>query len=389
MDSERLKQLEQAEQELRRRRERGKLAQRAFRKRQGKKTVTDGNNETQRLKAAIEAIARVARQDDRPELLQAIREAAESAGSEFDLQKSANDDTNSDTNSKSAAKRSSPLLDIVKPVTESQAASTGLTAITQESSLCSSGFTNWRSSNEKMTSLRARMNSERVRPRFDYGLWFNTDRFIRMDSPPLDIVPYLGPGMATFAGRIFWAAGEYLLNLCRRAEAYADTNPIAAREANEKIWGMVQHSPPLHNVRYIIALAEARREFRDRGYIEGNNPAGETDSAKLLQEHVLADYRSRGEDATLWLSPRAVENELRKRLSYKSYRSLEHALQLWDSKQAGPSLEVAKSLIHALARTFICFGDGPRWRADRVSTLLGGNIQTEPSQNESTNLVGP
>ncbi|KAI0139570.1 hypothetical protein F4776DRAFT_677563 [Hypoxylon sp. NC0597] len=376
MDSERLRQLEQAEEELRRRRERGKLAQRAFRNRHGKKASKDKRNETQKLKAAIEAIAKVASQDDRPELLQAIREAAEAAGSKLDLQNSTNGCHNGNIYPKSALGPSLLLLNTGDPATANQAASTSLTTTTQCGFNCTGGFAEWRLNNQKTTSCGTRLDSETVRPRLDYGLWFNTDRFMRMDSPPLDIVPYLGPGMTTFAGRIFWASGEYLLNLCRRAEAYADTNPSIAKDANEKIWGMVQHSPPLHNVRYIIALAEARREFRDRGYIEGNNPAGETDSAELLQEHVLADYRSRGDDATVWLSPRAVENELRGRLGCVSYRTLEHALQLSDSKRTGPLPEVVKSLIYTLASTFICFGDGPRWRADRVSALFDRKILT-------------
>ncbi|OTA74930.1 hypothetical protein M434DRAFT_39119 [Hypoxylon sp. CO27-5] len=376
MDLERLRQLEQAEEELRRRRERGKLAQRAFRNRRGKKVSKDKHNEAQKLKVAIEAIARVARQDDRPELLQAIREAAEATGSGLDLQNSTNGCHKGDKDPRVAGGLSLPLLNAGDPTTVNQGASTSLTTTTQGGSNCTGDFVGGRLNNQKMTACGTRLGSEIVRPRLDYGLWFNTNRFMRMDSPPLDIVPYLGLGMTTFAGRIFWASGEYLLNLCRRAEAYADTNPSAAKDANEKIWSMVQHSPPLHNVRYIIALAEARREFRDRGYIEGNNPAGETDSAELLQEHVLADYRSRGDDATLWLSPRAVENELRKRLGWASYRSFEHALQLWDLKQAGPSIEVARSLIYTLASTFICFGDGPRWRTDRVSALFDGNIPT-------------
>lgn len=239
----------------------------------------------------------------------------------------------------------------------------------------SSSWADWKLKHQKTTPFAGRPDAGFMNPRSDYGLWFDTYRFMRIDDPPLDIVPYLGRGEATFAGRLFWACGEHLLDMCQKAEFYARANPRAAREANERIWNMVQHSPPLHNTRYIIALAEARREFRDRGYIEGNNPAGELDSAEVLQQHVLADYESRGQDMAGWLSPITVELELRKRLSREGSKRFEKALQLWDSKPTqNPLGEVLQSLIQNLAFTFVCFGDGPRWRADRVSAIFGGDM---------------
>ncbi len=41
-------------------------------------------------------------------------------------------------------------------------------------------------------------------PRLTYGLWFEPDRAIRIVHPPRDIVPYVGDGMRSFAGAIFW-----------------------------------------------------------------------------------------------------------------------------------------------------------------------------------------
>lgn len=56
-------------------------------------------------------------------------------------------------------------------------------------------------------------------PRLDYGLWFEGTSFMRLVDPPLDIVPYLGAGMYTLAGRINWACTEYLVGVCRRVAA--------------------------------------------------------------------------------------------------------------------------------------------------------------------------
>ncbi|KAI2464242.1 hypothetical protein F4781DRAFT_82375 [Annulohypoxylon bovei var. microspora] len=377
MASGRLKHLENAEEELRRRRERGRLAQRAFRKRQSNKVSKSESNETQKilkLKAAIEEIVRVTRSDDRPELVRAVRDAAELSGS--DLRRSIEISGGRDEDGKATAgpSHSLPNTENLAPMNETRP--TGSMSTTQETFVHHESWADLRLNNQKPTSFETRMDLERVKPRSDYGLWFDTSRFLRINDPPLDIVPYLGKGMKTFAGRLFWNSGEHLLDLYRKAEAYVKTNPPVAREANEGIWNMVQHSPPLHNIRYIIALAEARREFRDRGYIEGNNPAGEADSGELLNEHVLADYRSRGDDATIWLSPEGVEIELRGRMSGGLYRRLESVLEVWDLNQAGdPLAKVVQSLVHTLSKSCICFGNGPRWRADRVAALFNGSVQ--------------
>ncbi|KAI1377160.1 hypothetical protein F4677DRAFT_444964 [Hypoxylon crocopeplum] len=372
MDSERLKQLEKAEEELQRRRERGKLAQRAFRKRQSKAS-RDKRDETQKLKAAIEEIVRAAGHNDHPELLRAIREAAETAG--LDAQPLLVNDSGGDTEDSTIARTSPPLPEPRDLVSVSGNSPLRTTDTPQEMAIPNIQTECWLN-DRAQTPPETGVALGWMSPRLDYGLWFDTCRFVRTEEPPQDIVPYLGKGKNTFAGRLFWTCVDYLLKLCRKAESYERTNPRLAKEVKEKIWSMIQHSPPLHNVRYILALAEARLEFRDRGYIEGDNPAGDSDSAKLLFGHVIADYTSRGEDTTVWLSPIEVECELRRRLSHSSFSHLEHALQLWDTNQGkGPLAEVVEPLIQRLVCNSICFGDGPRWRIDHVSAILNGNIK--------------
>ncbi|KAI2777938.1 hypothetical protein F4815DRAFT_447740 [Daldinia loculata] len=373
MEPGRLKQLEQAEEELRRRRERGKIAQRAFRKRQSN-TSRDKRNETQRLKEAISKIVRVARHDDRPELVKAIQEAAGVTGLDEHVVAELCDEGGNQT--RRITKPSQPSPSSRDLLSTNTVSSTGLGTNTQGIPPSIGARSGWILKSQDSTPLGRGTDIGWMSTRLDYGLWFDTSRFIRVDKPPSDIIPYLGKGMSTFAGRLFWACGELLLEQCRRAELYAHTNPRVAREAREVIWNMVQHSPPLHNVRYIIALAEARREFRDRGYIEGDNPAGEIDSAFILQEQVMNDYKSKGQDATGWLSPMAVELELRRCLSLESSRQLDRVLQIWDSNQVeGPLLDMIQSLIWKLAASYICFGDGPRWRVDRVLALFSGSVQ--------------
>lgn len=313
----------------------------------------------------------MARRDDRPELLWAITEAAEVAG--LDTQ-NFSENNNAMDEGKISTTRPSQSLPITKDATrKKEASAVEEITVTQDSSISSNCRAHTAAFVEKRLDLR------RASPRLEHGLWFDTYRYMRIDSPPLDIVPYLGKGRSTFPGRLFWACGEHMLDLCRTIESHEHVNPRVAREATQRIWNMVHHSPPLHNVRYIRALAEARIEYRDRGYIEGNNPAGEVDSAQNLQNLVVADYESRGEDKTVWLSPEDVEAHLRKRMSGESYKNFQYVLQLWDSNQDQcrcPLTDLVQSLIQNLARSCTCFGDGPRWRADRISAILSGSIQS-------------
>ncbi|KAI1086819.1 hypothetical protein F5B19DRAFT_487208 [Rostrohypoxylon terebratum] len=379
MDCGRLKELENAEEELRRRRERGKLAQRAFRKRQRNKASKEKRNDTQmsqRLKAAIDEIVKVARSDDRPELLRAIREAAEASGSHARESGEMGDDGVEEETSHGESSTPCPSSNKDDLITTCTTTSYNRGS-TEQTTSQNGNRLDLRLNNQRSNSSGTGMSSERMTPRLDYGLWFDAGRFVRIDDPPRDIVPYLGKGMKTFAGRLFWKCGECLLDLCRKAEAYDNINPLVAREANERIWNMVQHSPPLHNTRYIIALAEARREFRDRGYIESNNPAGEADSAEILHKQVLEDYEKRGGDVAIWLSPTEVENELRRLMSDGLCGRVERVLENWGFNPEGdPLTKMVQSLIHAMSNSFICFGNGPRWRADRVAAMFNGSAQS-------------
>ena len=57
----------------------------------------------------------------------------------------------------------------------------------------------------------------------DRGLWNDEFSFLRVVDPPPDIVPYLGEGMFTLAGRVMWACADYLMSVCRRAAAVSSS----------------------------------------------------------------------------------------------------------------------------------------------------------------------
>ncbi|CAJ2510432.1 Uu.00g051350.m01.CDS01 [Anthostomella pinea] len=402
MDRQRLEELQAAEEELRRRRERGRVSQAQFRKRQSQASQVM-RDENQQLKAAIEDIVKVARRSDRDDLLRAVIRAAEAAGvvaPELVSGSDADEDTVVEgtigapcsitaaaSSTTHAASSSGPYVSIAMSTPVTSGVEPGRPTSIGESAVA---FSNETSAYTSWTGPAQRL---------DYSVWIDASRFMRLINPPAGIVPYLGEGRHSFAGRVFWACCHYTANLCELALPYrhAQLRPPAyavqrGKEADARLRKLIQHSPPLQNVRYIKAMADARLEYREQGYIEGPNAAaGEEDSAALLQLQVAADYAERGEDQSKWLSPSAVEYHLRRQLGSVGFSRLEHTLRSCDAGADSGSLSnvdggglpvvrdqvpiLVRLLVQKLAETFICFGDGPRWRTERVSALFSGDVE--------------
>ncbi|EMR67429.1 hypothetical protein UCREL1_5550 [Eutypa lata UCREL1] len=391
-DEKRLKQLQAAEEELQRRRERGKLSQRAFRKRQSKASQ-DTREQNEKLKAAIEELVRVAGCNDRPELRKAIRNAALIAGVD------ARELDGPDDGGEGAVHFNNVDIDTA-----------AINVISIISGEPDPAITIGPPDFYPPTAAASSSSQQRRRPlspRLDYGLWFEGTSFMRLVDPPLDIVPYLGEGMYTLAGRINWACTEYLVGVCRRVAAASSLSacsttgrsidPEAALRGCAEIRRMVQHSPPLHDVRYVKAMAETRLDFRRRGYIlvpkdsseDATACAGKRDSAARLQRQVERDYAARGQETHVWATPEDVAQHVRAQLGDKGFARLEDMLRYQDNSPRitrppgyvdgdghsddgmfGQTYALLRLLIQNLAESFVCFGDGPRWRADRVAALF-------------------
>lgn len=224
-------------------------------------------------------------------------------------------------------------------------------------------------------------------------------RATKIFNPPREIVPFLGEGRWTFAGQLYWACADYIISLCRLVTSPHTPTPWFGdlshspnpREAEDRAWDLLQHSPPLRNLRLAQALAEAQRSYRDMGWIPGDSPAvkcGEEqeDIGTLLRKEVEADYASRGHDLSAWMTIPQLEGHMRRQLGAAAFQKLERAavavatangatLKAVDSGGvvAGHDEEVraiTRLLIRNLAESYTCFGDGPRWKADRISVLF-------------------
>ncbi|KAI1736612.1 hypothetical protein F4680DRAFT_252238 [Xylaria scruposa] len=384
-----------AEEELRRRRERGRQSQARFRKRQAQ-AAREAQAENERLRAAIADIVNVAGGGDRlgPNLLNAIRAAADVAGVNT-----------------SALEKEDEVVAVVKRGAVVQAlpmttrGSDGLTPTPSRGAgnrSASRGYLphggTWRS-----RSSSTSQSSGRLSPRLDYGIWVDSRRATKVSIPPHEIVPFLGPGRWTFAGQLYWACADYMISLCRLVTSPHTPTPWfgdlsrcpSPREAEDRVWDLLQHSPPIHSVRLAQALAESQRAFRDIGWIPGDSPvvpcSGEgEDIETLLRKEIEANYIARGHDLSAWMTIFQLEGHMRRQLGAAAFEKLERAT-VAVAVANSPTVKVADNseivavhdeevrtitrvLIRNLAESYTCFGDGPRWKADRVSMLFTENM---------------
>ncbi|KAI3325215.1 hypothetical protein HD806DRAFT_521518 [Xylariaceae sp. AK1471] len=392
-----------AEEELRRRRERGKLSQARFRKKQAQ--VSQGiQDENRRLKAAIADIVRATQHSDRYTLLGAIRDAAGVAGVDASsLDEAAYDNDLIEKpviRERSAMVRSStsPLsLSLETCRREERSRSDTSSSKSSSASPITKTWSNTSESQSYYSSWRSSLGASiptHCDPRLDYGIWVDASSAVRISKPPPDIVPFLGSGRYTFAGQLYWACADYIVSLCRVVTTprspsswFSDQtgdrpNP---KEAEDRLWHALQHTPPVGSVRLAQALAEAQLEFRDKGYIYGDSPASNENTGTLLRQEIEAAYVARGQDLSVWMNITELEKHMRRQLGSQAFSRLERAMADYnktspkamdDGPAADPDVRmIVRLLMKNLVESYTCFGDGPRWRADCVSVLFGENMR--------------
>ncbi len=212
--------------------------------------------------------------------------------------------------------------------------------------------------------------SGRMSPRFNYGLWLDPARGLKIYKPPIDIAPYLGVGMYNVAGRINWACLDY---------GYA-----CLQEAFEKDWGkqmcpeslppnsasrifveqILRHPKPLHDVAFLFALLEAREEFRRLGYMRGDRLGANVESSQILDRRLREDFRSRGIKRDEYWSPLDVERYIQKKMGFFEFLAFQSALSCEEIE--GPNMEVLRPLTATLVQSSTCLGDGPRWKVSHA-----------------------
>ncbi|KAK7226979.1 hypothetical protein V2G26_014982 [Clonostachys chloroleuca] len=314
-----------------RRRERGRQAQAAFRKRQAhaSQKLKDHNRD---LKDKIEKVVNATCGDERPELLDAIASLAHSV--DVDITRL--------IQGKETGYQSSQDI-IIDPRTRDFMYESGDPG---------------RYDVPPSTFLQRRV---------DYGVWLDPLHYTKVSLPPEDIVPYLGPGAKTFAGRLFWFVMEHGHSKCD----YPHPDQAMMRKR------VLGHAKAMDGIRppFIKAMVEARIQYKQTGEIcHENAAAGESDLATAVCSQVLEEYQATGRDPTLWLSCLSTETHIRSLVGDGIFDST-------DSFSGSGVDPFHHSLLEGiqcrLYDTFVCFGDGPRWTTEMVNEALQEWISSE------------
>ncbi|KAH6971651.1 hypothetical protein BKA56DRAFT_594692 [Ilyonectria sp. MPI-CAGE-AT-0026] len=328
--------------ELRRRRERGRQSQASFRKRQAAAT-RQLKDENRRLKGAITKIINATHVDEYSDLLESIFDAVEEAGIEAERpvrRGITKDHTGHLVNSQ----RRRDHVDIEKDAAVYAMAN----AFVQNSS------------DEKRPGSGLSSLPSINPPRLTSGAWLDPMHYTRSPLPPEDIIPYLGNGSKTFAGRLFWSFMEHKQIGCKHSHPEL---PVLMR-------GCLSHSNITKdaNFSFIQATMEARREFARTGTISMEHAAaGEADLGLVLRDHILKEYHAEGKDPRSWLSCIGIEERVKSMFGNDNFRLLERAAR----GEGGSGLQETLSNMNCrLYNTASCFGDGPRWNVNVVDSLF-------------------
>ncbi|KAM0549805.1 hypothetical protein ACHAPJ_009244 [Fusarium lateritium] len=325
-------------------RERSRVAQREYRKRHASKFQTL-KDENQRLRNALKKIDRLAlkRGGKDQDLETALVEAREMIGLE----------NNRDDQALATSSSSSGSSDLTE-ITSSR--------LTYLSRLLSSDI--------HLHAQSLGQNLEPPRLSLEQQMWTNTDRLVRIYESPSDAGKYLGDGLYTFAGTLYWACTRNTVSLWETYKLQMLGKPgLPAMNPMDRLFN---HSKHLGDRRFLLSLALARLEYKHKGFID--LPHASTEMA--WNNSVLPDLRrkmeleleAKGQSLDWWKTPDDVQNHLMKYLEPSEVGELQ---ALVEGRGSEAVLTKYQPLVEMLIDQFVCFTDGPRWNLIYVAMAVG------------------
>ncbi|CVL03171.1 uncharacterized protein FPRN_00086 [Fusarium proliferatum] len=320
--------------ELTRRRERGRRSQAAFRKRQAQSNhaLADQNA---RLKQVIQRLLDVAQGDERQEMLDILRELALAA-------------------------------DIEAPPSVSQIETVCPSTGPSDSDIITTDATSFQSFSSISLPISPPQSTQY---RLECGMWLDPLHYLRVSLPPQDILPYLGAGAETFAGLLFWSVMEHYQTVCTQ------------HNAKTVIQKGLKHSKATEDIKpsFIETMAKARVEYKQTGSIsQAHAVAAEKDLGLVLCNLIETEYRSTGKDPDQWLSCIGIEKRLSKTMSHDELDEMRKAALGKGNTILHHRLEDVKCRLYD---SCVCFGDGPRWDVKMVDELFVPVIRYRGEKN--------
>ncbi|KAH8676390.1 hypothetical protein BX600DRAFT_432900 [Xylariales sp. PMI_506] len=359
-----------------RRRQRARLAQRAFRQRQVD-ALEKLEKEVAALRSVIRDISHISSTVGNPELNQAVRRAVEVANIESGQDghlRPLSPNAGSRTNQRPVSPEwinqfDGPklLLQSDHYVPQSRISVAGRTFADRKYSRLFSAaeaLTNLPqvhvTGDTAEESLEAAYATGRMSPRLTYGLWLEPDSGIQLPSPPSQLLPYLGRGEHTLAGVLFWNTVELGMSLLDGSRCDNSTpqqrDPIRCRALVNIMFGMCfRIESPNSVIKRIRLKLELRKHGRMGRY--------DHDASARLHALVLRDLAQRGESLHSYLSPLEVVDYIQKGCTRGTLEWLDYLAKARGSQDG---MHAMTTFVEALTSRGILFGDGPRFRIEAV-----------------------
>ena len=212
-------------------------------------------------------------------------------------------------------------------------------------------------------------------------------QYLAVNTPPPDMLPYLGNGAYCFAGRIFWAVLEMTMDsmyeLCFLEPADPGLKPFVTIKPRSGFHRVVERLDPAtpSRITYLSALSEAQMTEAESAQ------AGDSTISSLATDNSDKIVRS-----SWWLSqlierervhyetadrvPVLTLAEVEKRVRHivgddvfsVISRAAIDSMQKQESDKTGGVL--LEGLLSGLGETFMCFGNGPCWNARDFDAVL-------------------
>lgn len=354
-----------------RRRERGRISQRAFRVRQTA-VLRDLREENARLKRVIKNMVEISQSGDRLSLISAINKVAEAAGLNSEISHWSTSGTGSGSLAQSDITRTADDVSIESTLAlmPSEVQQREALPINDAVSVIPDDF-----GPQQSSCMTFRLNC---------GLFAFPISVGRVFDPPLDIAPYLGPNQQTLAAQIYWYCTETSVSLIYQLAGKQPSRIASVAQSHPVFAVMLRRVSTFCSYNYILALAEARLEFYRVGYCQADNLAAARDSGILLRQRVeqTHGYDIAGQDPEEWSTATTLARVVEQRLQDRELRRLEAAI-----RDDGTDV-FARSVFEAFAHNFwiqsTCFGDGPRWKASYIHEQSEWLAQALSCNNPST-----
>ncbi|KAH7033599.1 uncharacterized protein B0I36DRAFT_348636 [Microdochium trichocladiopsis] len=337
---------------IKRRRERGRRAQSAFRKRQAQAKF-DLGTENSRLREALQTILDEVQADDRPELVAKIREAASLLEG-----LSSSDQTQETESSVEVAQSRSGANSVIDSLQSTYLGSGSEPDSDNDMQRLS-----------RQVQLVAAYSESGLMDRQRMEIINDPLQRVACDSWLGTILPFLGSGAFTLAGRIFWrltAHWEAMTNMHQVVQLPARLPAVPIQSTQ---W------PSLRDLMY-GSVYQDLHEFDVESWKDSV-------SSRLSYSHghgilPIHDSKTRNKTPVRWLTPTEVEQRIRYAVGNEVFAVLtQPTLERWEKsgdvfafkhgpegsarKEMADGEDLVDALLDWVVANYTCFGDGPRW----------------------------